>query len=585
MSRSKKKPLRRSPSRASKPPAVSTPHCDKALAYCKAVDSGKIKVGKLARGACRRHLKDLKAYARSGEFEFDPSKAERVCNFIELLPHVKGKWARATPGDPNGNRIRLEPWQCFIVCSIFGWVFRSTRLRRFTEASVWVPRKNAKSTLVAAIGLWMFAKDGEPGAEVYCGAGSEKQAWEVFGIARQYCLAEPALPKMLGIEVNAKSLIRQTGGSLDKFEPVIGKPGDGASPHCAIIDEYHEHPTSDQYDTFKTGMGAREQPLLFVISTAGLNSAGPAKDHWDEGAKIAQGLIESERHFCIAYTVDDPEDWQTEASLKMANPNWGVSVLPATILPEQEAALREARKQGSFKTKHLNVWVTANTAFFNLENWKKCRSELATLDRLGGRPCTLGGDLSSKVDLVAVAKAVPEPDGFTSVFARYYLPEDRANLPENQHYRKWAAEGWLTLTPGNIVDLAQVRDEILEDCKRFEVREIALDPFQATLMINELREQNAPAIEFRQVVLQMSEPMKALDADIRSGKIRHDGNPITAWCLSNTVGHEDVKGNVYPRKENNALKIDGAVALIMAYARSRFAPVQASAPGMLMVDI
>lgn len=559
------------------------PHCAKADEYARAVVAGKILVNKFVRGACKRHLADLKKYAAKGKFRFDHAKAERICNFIELLPHVKGKWARKDPLNPKAHKIRLQPWQCFILTSIFGWVWRDTGLRRFTTATIFLPRKNAKSTLAAGIGWFMFAKDGEPGAEVYCGAGTEKQAWEVFGIARQMALSEPTLPEKLSVEVNARSLIRQTGGSLDKFEPVIGKPGDGASPHCAIIDEYHEHPTSEQYDTFKTGMGAREQPLLLVISTAGLNIAGPCKDHWNSAEKISLGTIEDDSHFCVLYGVDDPDDWQTEKALKMANPNWGISVLPATIMPELAAALREARLQGAFKTKHLNVWVTANSAFFNLEDWRLCFAPKLTLAGLKGQNCTLGGDLASKVDLVAVAKVFPRPGGKFAVFARYYLPEERAHLPENQHYRKWATEGWLTLTPGNIVDLALVRDEIVQDCKEFAVSEVALDPFQATLMINELMGENVPAVEFRQTVLQMSEPMKSLDAAIRAGKIEHDGNPITTWNLSNVVAHVDAKDNVYPRKERAELKIDGATALIMAFGRAQLAPPPSN-PGVAVFD-
>jgi len=562
---------------------IKYPHCAMAEAYARDVVSGRLKVCKLVIGACKRFLDDLAKYEKGGEFMYDKDKAERVCYFIQLLPHVKGKWARKDPLNPSGNRIRLEPWQCLMICNIFGWVFRDTGLRRFTSATVFLPRKNAKSTLASAIGWWMFAKDGEPGAEVYCGAGSEKQAWEVFGIARQFGLSEPLLPSELGVEINARSLIRQSGGSLDKFEPVIGKPGDGASPHCAIIDEYHEHPTSEQYDTFKTGMGAREQPLLLVISTAGLNIAGPCKDHWNEAEKIVQGVISDERHFVLLYTVDDPDDWQTEAALKMANPNWGVSVLPGTILTDLAAALREARKQGAFKTKHLNVWVTANMAFFNLEEWKKCLRPGLDRGLFAGKRCVLGGDLASKVDLVAIAQ-VFFSEGKYYVFSRYYLPESRANLPENQHYRKWAAEGWLTTTPGNIVDLGQVRDEIIDDCKAYSVAEVALDPFQATLMINELMAENVPAIEFRQTVLQMSEPMKSLDAAIRSGKVVHDGNPITTWCLSNVVAHTDAKDNVYPRKEKPELKIDGATALIMAFARAQFSPAEVDA-GVLAIDM
>lgn len=563
-------------------PAAS-PHVEKALGYCRDAIAGKFPVSKWAVLACKRHLRDLeRAETDAYPFRFDAEKAERVCRFVEMLPHVKGKWARRDPLNPGANRIRLEPWQCFLLCSIFGWVVKATGLRRFQRATVFVPRKNAKSTIVAAVGWWMFAKDGEPGAEVYCGAGTEKQAWEVFGIAHQFSKAEPRLAAELGVTVNARSLIQQSSIGLSKFEPVIGKPGDGASPHCAIIDEYHEHPTSEQFDTFKTGMGAREQPLLFVISTAGLNIAGPCRDLWNDCEKLLQGTIEEERHFALLYQIDEIDRWHDEQQLRAANPNWGVSVLPDTILPDRDKALRDARAQGAFKTKHGNIWVTANMAFFNLEHWRKCRDDSKKLDDMRGAACVIAGDLSSKVDLAALAYVFPEDGGRLRYFARYYLPEERVNLSENQHFRKWAAEGWLTVTPGNIIDFGQIRDDILADCARFNVAEIPLDPWQATMLITELNGQGAKAYEFRQTVQTMSEPMKQLDALMRAGKVRHDGNPVTEWCLSNVVAYLDAKENVYPRKERPELKIDGAVAAIMGTARAQLQEA-AQSPGVLFV--
>lgn len=512
--------------------------------------------------------------------DFPEAQAERVCRFLEVLPHVRGKWARRDPLRPDCHKLRLEPWQCLIVCAIFGWLCKGTErelpdgrrvaLRRFTSADLWVARKNGKSTFVAGLGLWLFAKDDEPGAEVYCGASTQAQAWEVFGPARQMCIAEPRLPTDLGISVAAKSLVRHHGGALAKFEPVIGKPGDGSSPHAAIIDEFHEHATSEQFDTFKTGMAAREQPLLLVISTAGFNSSGPARDRWREGERILDGTITDERRFVIIFTVDDTEtEWLTVEGLQKANPCWGVSVNPSTVLADMEGAKREARHQSAFKTKHCNVWVTTSAAYFNLEHWKKCESPAPTAPtNYTGQTCYLAADLASKVDLLAVAQVFPRADAVFAIFARYYAPRATIQLPQNQHLFKWATEGWLTVTDGNVNDFPRVRDDLLADCRNFSVAEIAFDPWQANMLINELQSENAPVVEMRQIVQFMSEPMKQLDALMRSGKLIHDGNPITAWCLANVTAQVDRKDNVYPRKERDSEKIDGAVALIMALGRA-----------------
>jgi len=588
--------------RPSKRPAAAAlkanpahPHVAKALAYCRTVITGKIPAGKFTRLACQRHLADLersKKKEASFPYYFDPVQAERVCRFAESMPHVKGKWARRDPLNPRGNRLTLEGWQCFFIVAMFGWLIRGTErklvggqwcgLRRFKEADLWVARKNGKSPLAAVIGHWMLSKDEEPGAEVYCGAGTEKQAWEVFHPARQMCEVEPRLQSELGITVNAKSLHRLRGGTLAKFEPVIGKPGDGASPHCAIIDEYHEHATSEQFDTFKTGMVAREQPLLLVISTAGFNLAGPARDRWREGESILEGTIKDERRFVLIYSPDSPDEWTTEAGLRKANPNWGVSVNATTVLADQQEAMREANKQTAFKTKHLNLWVSSSSAFFNIEYWNKCHVKGLTREAVKGAPCYEAGDLASKVNLAAIAQVFPVGADRFRLFARYYSPHDTVHLPENQHLRKWAIQGWLTVTPGNIIDFDQIRDDIHADCKQFKVEQIALDPWQAAMLINELNKNGATAFELRQTVQMLSEPMKQLDASMRAGKLEHDGNPITAWCLANVVAFMDKKGNVYPNKDKPMSKqfIDGAVALIMAFSRAILRPPPPPLPGV-----
>jgi len=573
------------------------PHVALALAYCRDVIAGKIPACKLTHLACKRHLTDLEhAVGNTRErtanaalpFYFDPEQAERVCKFGERLPHVKGKWARRDPRNPDAHRLRFEPFQCFILVSIFGWLRCGTARtlangrivgrRRFTEADIWMPRKNAKSTLAAVIGHWMFAKDDEPGAEVYCGAGSKAQAWEVFGPARQMCVAEPRLQKDLGILVNAQSLHRLSGGTLAKFEPVIGKPGDGASPHCAIIDEYHEHPTSEQFDTFKTGMAAREQPLQLVISTAGQSVESPARDRWRSGEKLLQGVFKEDHRFVLIYAVDDPEtEWKTEFGLRKANPNWGVSVIAENIMQDLESAKREAAKQGSFKTKHANVWVFAVAAYFNMEFWQSCyRNTLDLLD-LRGEPCFMAGDLATKVNLAAVVKIFPRPQGRFAVFGRYYAPQYTVQLPQNQHLWRWAEEGWLTVHTGQVLDFSEIREDIYEDAAAFRVVEAAFDPWQATEFLNELRKRNVNAFELRQVVQYMSEPMKKLDALMRTRAIEHDGNPITTWCIGNVIAQVDRKENVYPRKERDSDNIDGAVATIMGIGRATIHGASAAA--------
>lgn len=550
------------------------PHVQKAADYARGVVGGTILACKWVRLACARHLRDLeRAKTDASPYRFDAEKAERRCKFLELLPHVKGKWARRDPKTKRGQRIVLEPWQCFVIASIFGWLKKENGMRRFRKVSIYVPRKNAKSTLAAGIGWLMFGKDDEPGAEVYSGATTEKQAWEVFGTARQMGVVEPKLPDALGVTMNAASMVRLKDNA--KFEPIIGKPGDGSSPHCAIIDEYHEHDTSVSYDTMLTGMGAREQPLILVISTAGSNLAGPCREDWKTVEKILDGVITDETHFGIIWTVDDGEkEWMTEAGLQKANPNFGVSVGRDFLLDQLATAMRDARQQGTFKTKHLNLWVTAKSGYFNVQKWQSLADPNLKRDAFRGRGCYLSGDFASKHDLNAMMQLVPIEAGEGherqryAVFGRYYLPRSTVDLPENQHYRAWAAAGYITVTDGNVIDMTAMVDDAEKVSSDHGIIEMPIDPNRAWGVSAQLQGRGIPVVEYRNTVLTMSEPMKELDKLIRAGRIVHDGDPVLAWAISNVVAQEDKKENVYPNKESAAQKIDPVVALIMMMGRA-----------------
>jgi len=549
-------------------------YTEKANKYALDVVDGRILACKWVKLACKRHFDDLERAKTDWPYEYDQKKAERVCRFFEMLPHVKGKWAKRDAKTGNAATIKLEPWQCFIACSLFGWINKATGQRRFRHARLYEPRKNAKSTFAASIGWWMFRKDAEPGAEVYCGATNQKQAYEVFKPAWQMAKNIPALAVDLGVTLTGKTepgpMLAMDDGS--KFETVIGKPGDGASPHCAIIDEYHEHDTSEQLDTMVTGMGAREQPLSLVISTAGTNIAGPCRADWKQCEKILEGIINDDTTFAIIYTIDDPDKWDTEGALRMANPNFDVSVSREFLMAQLAKARRDPREQAIFKTKHLNLWVTAKAAYFNTLTWQKCENKSLSIDDFTGQPCFLSGDLASKHDIVPLMALFPKPDGRYAVFGRYYLPRATIELPENQHYRAWESDGLLTVTDGTVTDLTIWAADVAEWNRKFAVVEMPIDPARAWGISQVLLNEGVPVVEYRNTVLMMSEPMKQFDALIRAGKIEHNGDPILAWALSNVTGQLDKKDNVYPNKERYENKIDPVVSLIMALGRAMLAP-------------
>jgi phage terminase large subunit-like protein len=559
----------------SNPKTTDFPHVSAAESYVDRVILGEIPSCRWVKLACERHRRDIKA-SKTKEFPyvFDPEKANRVCKFLELLPHVKGKWANPDPKTRRMQTMALQPWQAFVICSIFGWIKKSNGKRRFQKARIYVPRKNGKSFFGAGLGLYMLAKDDEPGAEVYSGATSEKQAWEVFSPARQMAVKHPKLAPGLKITVNAQSLVRESDNS--KFLPVIGKPGDGASPHLAIIDEYHEHKTSDLLDTMETGMGAREQPLSLVISTAGSNIAGPCREDWKACEALLEGTLgfTDETMFAIIWTIDQDDEWDTEDALIKANPNWGISVNPEVILPAMEVARRDPRKQSAFQTKHLNKWVSAKNAYFNADEWHRLANEKATPEDYIEYPCIIGADFASKHDLVAMMQLFILPEKRYALFGKYYLPEATIELPENQHYKTWKRAGWLTETPGDVWDAETFLDDAEELVKKYKVDEVACDPNRAWGIFAEMQKRNIPVIEYRNVMLTMSEPMKELDALIRSKRIIHNGDPILSWAISNVTAKEDKKENVYPNKEDNRSKIDPVVSTIFALGRAMTRPAE-----------
>lgn len=527
--------------------------------YARDVISGAIPASKWVRLACQRHLDDLAWQDDAGfAFRFDAKAAARVCAFVEMMPHTKGKWAA------SGETLIMQPWQVFMTVALFGWKRKRDNTRRFRRFLLLVPRKNGKSAWAAAIGLYMFCADGEHGAEVYSGATNEKQAWEVFRPARLMAMKRKDLCAHYGIGVNASNLHMLRNES--RFEPIIGKPGDGASPSCAIVDEYHEHDTDAMFDTMETGMGAREQPLMLVITTAGDNIAGPCYQMQGEAQKMLEGVRQDDETLALIYGCDEDDDWTDPAVLRKANPNFGVSVGEDFLLARQREAMSSPRKAGVFKTKHLNVWVQSRAAYFNVLKHQANADESLRLDQFEGQECIIGVDLAEKRDLTAVELLFRYKGGYAR-FGRYYAPEETIEQPENEHFRLWRDTGLLIQTDGAVTDQREIIADIEDMLSRFDVREVVFDPWKSRQAAVELMEKGATCVEFQNRPSLMNEPMRELDALIADGRLFHDGDQAFAWMLSNVV-NKSRDGEIHrPGKERPENKIDGPVACMMALGR------------------
>lgn len=538
------------------------PHCRSGLVYARKIVNAEMPAGKYTIAACQRQLDDL---TKGDEFPFyfDPKSAERPCKFIELLPHTKGIWAR------RKENIKLQPWTQFAITTIFGWKRKKDDMRRFREAYLSMARKSAKSVIGAGIGNYMLCADYEAGAEVYSGATSEKQAWEVFKPARLMALRTPDLIEAFDVKVNAKSMTIEHDGS--KFEPIIGKPGDGASPSCAIIDEYHEHDSPDLYDTMVTGTGARSQPLILIITTAGFDISSPCYRKDEEIRAILDGTFEDNEKFGLIYHIDEEDEWLTDAGIYKANPSVDVSVPFDFFKARQQEGKINTHKQNAIKTKHFNMWVNAKEVYFNVENWKKCANNRLKDDQFIGKTLICGADLASKQDFVSVIRLYKEvSSGYVKYYikSRHYLPNDAIINDHTRKYHSWVVSGHMIACGDKEIDFNEILMDFKSDIDKYNVKEVAYDPHQAAHFAQVLSDEGCNMVEFHQRPALMGIPMDEMRAAIDSGRLVHDGNPVMDWMVSNVINSKPRYKMPYPGKQSPENKIDGAIACIMAIGRA-----------------
>jgi phage terminase large subunit-like protein len=527
------------------------------------VRSGKIPACKWVKLAAARQSRDL-ARQKTAEFpyRFDVKAAEKICAFIECLPNIKGKW--------GGSALVLGPWQCFILCVVFGWLRVDNGKRRFRTAYNEFPRKQGKSTLTSGIGLYLLTEDAEEGAEVYSAATTRDQARIVFADAQAMARRTPDLREHYGLAVNAHNInVLRTSS---KFEALSseGDTLDGLNVHGALIDELHAHKTRAVWDVIETATGAREQSLLWAITTAGSNKTGICYEQRTYVTRLLEGVFADETYFGVIYTIDDDDDWTLESSWRKANPNYSVSVMADDFARLAQKAMQMPAAVNNFLTKRLNVWVNADAGLFDMKAWQECGDPKLRPDDLAEYPCYIGVDLGFVDDIAAVVKVFMR-DGVPHVFGRYYLPEETVADSRNSQYSGWHRMGRIIGTDGNVTDEERIIDDLADDLSKYDIKELAFDPYNALKITNPLLKRGVPEsrlLAFPQTVGMMSPATEGLMKRIRAREIRHDGCPVMSWSLSNVVGHFDAKDNVYPKKERPENKIDPAIALIMATSRA-----------------
>lgn len=539
-------------------PSLSKPnYFEISCRYARGVLSGRIPACSLVKKACERQLDDLDRYGDGKRFIYDAEAGDRICWFIEHLTHVKGELA--------GQEIKLEPWQVFILHTTFSW--KTTEgIRRFRRVYIEVPRGNGKSSLSSGVALFCLCGDREPGAEVYSFATTRDQAKIVFGDAKEMARQNPKLKRAFDLQVLATSLYVPKTNSYFQAKSAEGSTLDGLNTHLAVIDELHAHKTRAVYDVVETSLGKRRNSLMWVITTAGFDTAGICYEVRSFVKQILNKEAQDESQFGIIYGLDEGDDWTSEEALQKANPNWGVSVRPEIITSLQAKAIARPSAANNFKTKHLDVWCSAASSWMDMPAWNLCRRSIALSD-FEGFDCYMGLDLGAKNDLTAKVLVFPvEENGRLNyyVFGTYYAPRAALLKSGNSQYDGWETLGYLKVTEGAVTDFNQIEADILEDCSRFRVKSVAYDPWQATQLATRLSDNDVPMVEYRNTVQNMSDPMKCLEALVQDKRLIHEGDPALTWMMGNVVAKRDFKDNVFPRKEVYENKIDGAVALIMA---------------------
>ncbi len=520
--------------------------------YAEDVRAGKMLACEYVRLAVERYYADLDNALDMG-WHFDRKAAGRAIKFIESLKHTKGEWA--------GQKFLLEPWQQFAVWNIFGWKLADST-RRFRYAYIEIARKNGKTALSAGIGLYMLFADGESRPEVYSAATVKDQAKICFADAVEIVKATD-LKRYLSPFRN--SITYEQKGGL--FKPLSSDYGthDGLNPSCGIIDEFHAHKDSGMFDVIKSAFGARRQPLMFIITTAGFNKTGACYAYRENVIKILRGVNRDDSLFGIIYTQDSKEEWDNPPMWIKSNPNLGVSLSVDYLASQVMDAKNRPEAVRNVMTKNVNLWVDAERTWILDEAWMKCAgtTDPATLR---GCDCWGGLDLSNVSDVTAFVLLFNENDKF-QLLPFFWIPEEKMLekiRKENINYHLWLRDGYVKVTPGNVIDYDFVKADILRIVADYDLKSTAYDRWNASQTIIDLSNEGMGFSPFGQGFGSMSAPTKQFEALALTQQVEHFNNPVLRWMLASTVVKTDPAGNIKPDKEKSTQKIDGIVAAIMA---------------------
>lgn len=560
--RQKKRPKNRS-----KKTRTST--TDPVTQHARDVLSGKIIAGPHVRDACQRHLTDLKEGSKRG-LRWDLEAARHTIGFFRDVLKLNG-------GDFEGDPFILLPWQAFVVGSLFGWK-RKDGFRRFRIAYIEAGKGSGKTPLAAGVGLYMQTADKEARAEIYAAAYKKDQAKVLFRDAVAMVELSPALTRrmLMSGQVEKFNIAHLASGSF--FRPIAsedrGRGQSGPRPHCATLDEIHEHPTNAMVEFMRAGTKGRRQPLVLMITNAGFDRESVCYDYHDYAVKVARGALQDDSFFGYVCALDENEDpFKSKKCWIKSNPS--LPVIPGIKYLEEQ--VREARgipsKRNLVLRLNFCVWTDAESTWIKKEAWESCETIL-DLERYRGRRCFAALDLSGKLDLTALALAfLNEDDGSVDAFLEFWTPADtlRARVERDRvPYDVWKREGHLVAVPGKTIDYEYVARRLGELNAMFDIISIDYDRWRIEDLQRELEAEGLelPLVECGQGFKDMNPAVEATEDVILNGKLNVHTNPVLRWNVASAVLEEDPAGNRKFTKRRATGRIDGIVALAMAIRRA-----------------
>ncbi|NQM39419.1 terminase large subunit [Streptococcus suis] len=494
---------------------------------------------------------------------YDEAKADRAVTFINNLSHTKGKWA--------GKRFDLLPWQEQIVRDLFG-IVKEDGNRQFLTAYIEIPKKNGKSELAAAIALYLLYADNEASAEVYGAACDRNQASIVFDVAKQMVQMSRPLEKRSKIMGATKRIVNYSNAGFYQVLSAETGTKHGLNVSGLVFDEIHAQPNRHLYDVLTKGSGdAREQPLFFIITTAGTDRNSICYELHTKALDILNGRKKDTSFYPVVYGLSDEDDWNDEENWRRANPSLGHTIGIDRVREAYQQALDNPAEENVFKQLRLNMWTSSSVAWIPEHVYAKGNDPIQ-YDSLKGRSCYAGLDLSSTSDITTFVLVFPprfEEENYI-VLPFFWLPEDTLELRcrrDHVLYDVWECQGYIKTTEGNVVHYGFIEKFIEDLSEIYHIKEIAYDRWNATQMVQNLEGMGLTMVPFGQGYKDMSPPSKELYKLMMEGKIQHGGHPVLKWMGQNVVMRQDPAGNIKPDKEKSVEKIDGIVALIMGLDR------------------